>query len=119
MNKKVVNFIKNQYNVNAEYLWADTPNFAIFRNSRNNKWFCVLMKDLSKSKFGLTCDDSIDVINLKCDPLLKYSLINNSGIFPAYHMNKEHWISVFLDGSVSIEEIKNLINMSYFLVDKK
>ena len=103
MNKKVVNFIKNQYNVNAEYLWADTPNFAIFINSRNNKWFCVLMKDLSKNKFGL----------------LKYSLINNSGIFPAYHMNKEHWISVFLDGSVSINEIKNLINMSYFLVDKK
>jgi predicted DNA-binding protein (MmcQ/YjbR family) len=34
-------------------------------------------------------------------------------------MNKEHWISVLLDGSVSEEEITFLINMSYMLVDKK
>jgi predicted DNA-binding protein (MmcQ/YjbR family) len=45
-------------------------------------------------------------------------VVNNEGVFKAYHMNKEHWISVLLDGSVSEEEIAFLINMSYTLVDK-
>lgn len=37
MNKKVITFIKCEYGVNAEYLWADTPNFAVFRNNKNKK----------------------------------------------------------------------------------
>lgn len=119
MNKKVIAFIKSEYGVSAEYLWADTPNFAVFRNNKNKKWFCVLMEELPKSKFGLDSEERVDVINLKCDPMFKYTVIDNVGVFPAYHMNKEHWISVFLDGSVNLKDIKMLVDISYNLVNKK
>ena len=37
------------------------------------------------------------------------------GILPAYHMNKEHWITIVLDSPFPEEEIYNLINLSYDL----
>lgn len=36
-----------------------------------------------------------------------------AGYAPAYHMNKEQWISILLDDSVATEKIRNLISMSY------
>lgn len=57
----------------------------------------------------------MDVINLKCDPELIGSLRLKSGFHAAYHMNKEKWISIRLDGSVVDSEIKSLIELSFEL----
>lgn len=54
-----------------------------------------------------------DVVNVKCDPALVGSLRNKAGYFPAYHMNKENWISILLDGSVPMDEIQELVALSY------
>ena len=40
-------------------------------------------------------------------------LIQDEGIFPGYHMNKQHWISVLLDGTVSEQRVRDLIDMSF------
>ena len=40
-------------------------------------------------------------------------------VVPAYHMNKEHWISVILDGTMTDEEIKPLIEDSFLLTSQK
>ena len=47
------------------------------------------------------------------------SLRKEKGILPAYHMNKEHWITVLLDGSVEKQKIYDLIEISYDLTRKK
>ena len=60
-----------------------------------------------------------DVVNIKCDPALVGSLRNRTGYFPAYHMNKENWISILLDGSVSRDEIQKLITLSYELTSTR
>lgn len=57
----------------------------------------------------------IDVLNIKCDPMMIGSLRMKEGFFPAYHMNKENWISILLDGTVSADEIKPLLELSYQL----
>jgi len=119
MKKKVIKFIEDFYSIEAEFLWADTPNFSIFRNKRNKKWFCVLMEQLPKNKFGFIGEDRVDVINIKIDPMMKTLVMDSVGIHPAYHMNKEHWISVFLDKSVKFSNIKQLITLSYDLIDEK
>ncbi len=62
---------------------------------------------------GLRGTESLDVVNFKCDPILIGSLRGEPGIFPAYHMNKEQWLTAALDGSVSDEQIKMLLDMSY------
>jgi len=47
------------------------------------------------------------------------SLLQEKGIFPAYHMSKTCWISVLLDGSVSEETLSFLIDISFELTNKK
>ena len=72
-----------------------------------------LGKELPKDKLGLRGTEPLDVVNFKCDPILIGSLRGEPGIFPAYHMNKEQWLTAALDGSVSDEQIKMLLDMSY------
>lgn len=78
-----------------------------------------MIMDIPKSRLGLGVQDIIVVVNLKCDPLLIGSLRMEQGFYPAYHMNKENWITVALDGSAPDEKIKMLVDMSYELTMKK
>ncbi len=110
-------YITEIYGTAAEYPWVSAPSFAVYRHNSNKKWFAVIM-DIPKSKLGLEEEGIVSVVNLKCDPLLIGSLINDEGIFPAYHMNKSYWVSVALDGSADDEKIKWLLNLSFDLTNK-
>ena len=111
-------FIMENYSVEADYPWLKHPNFEVFRHSNNQKWFALVM-DIPKSKLGLPNMDMVDVVNLKCDPILVGSLRGDAGIFPAYHMSKANWITVALDGSVPDEKLKMLLDLSYDLTAAK
>ncbi|MBQ6987471.1 MAG: MmcQ/YjbR family DNA-binding protein [Oscillibacter sp.] len=104
--------ILNDYNAEPEYLWPKYPRFEVFRHKSNQKWFALMM-DVPKNKLGLPETDTLDVANFKCSPLLIGSLLGEAGFFPAYHMNKENWITVALDGSVSDEQVTALLDWSY------
>jgi len=59
-------------------------------------------------------------LNLKCDPDLALALRDKyPAIIPGYHMNKRHWNSIILDGSLPENEILAMIDDSYVLVVKK
>ena len=62
---------------------------------------------------GNSGDELLDVVNLKCDPLLIGSLRSEPGFFPAYHMNKDSWITVSLDNKANADKLKMLLDMSY------
>lgn len=67
--------------------------------------------------FAITSIDEFEFINLKCDPERSVELREqNSGIIPGWHMNKAHWNSVFTDGRVSDQLIKELTDHSYELI---
>jgi predicted DNA-binding protein (MmcQ/YjbR family) len=56
-------------------------------------------------------------VSLKCDPGLAADLRRRyAGITPGYHLNKRHWNTVALDGSVPDEEVLELVDHSYDLV---
>ena len=105
-------FISEMYNADADYPWLKYPNYEVFRHCNNQKWFALIM-DVPRNKLGLQGDKPLDVVNFKCDPLLIGSLREEQGFFPAYHMSKNSWITVALDGSVSDDKIKMLLDMSY------
>ncbi len=111
-------YITDKYGVTAERLFEKNPGFQAYRHNDTKKWFAMIM-DIPKSRLGLGAQDIIDVVNLKCDPLLIGSLRMEQGFYPAYHMNKENWITVALDGSVPGDKIKMLVDMSYELTMKK
>lgn len=116
---RIFEYVKKKYGVLPEYLWVSTPENGALRNSRNGKWFGVFISNLSKKKLGLESDEKVTVLNLKCDPMLTFSFVDNVRIFRGYHMNKEHWISVLMDGSVLFEELCALVDMSYQIIDGK
>lgn len=74
---------------------------------------------VGRDKLGLSGDGTVDVLNVKCDPMLAGSLRQQDGFHPAYHMNKDKWLTARLDGSASDDEIKSLIDLSYELTAMK
>ncbi len=67
--------------------------------------------------FALTDVDSFASINLKCDPERAAELREqHDSILPGYHMNKKHWNTVLLNGTLGEKLVKELILHSYQLV---
>lgn len=116
--KQLQQFISETYGTTPEYPWMKYPGYMVFRHSDNQKWFALVM-DISKEKLGLPEKEPIEVLNVKCEPSMIGSLRSENGIYPAYHMSKTNWVTVALDGSVSDEKVKGLLDMSYNLTAKK
>lgn len=104
--------IKETYDVQPEYPWLKYPNYAVFRHRCNQKWFAVIM-DVPRNKLGMPGETLLDAVNFKSNPILIGSLLGEPGFFPAYHMNKDWWITAALDGTVSEDKIKMLLDISY------
>ena len=67
--------------------------------------------------FALAPLDVFDGVNLKCDPERSIELRERyEGIIPGYHMNKQHWNTVDVTGSVPEKLIRELVDHSYELV---
>ena len=105
-------YIFDHYSTEPDYPWPGAPNHAVFRHGGNRKWFALVL-DVPRNKLGLPGTQMIDVVNLKCDPILIGSLRGEPGIFPAYHMNKDRWLSVALDGSAADDQLRLLLERSY------
>ena len=54
-----------------------------------------------------------ELVNLKCDPLLIGSLRAEAGFFPAYHMNKDRWITAALDAGADDDKLRFLLSLSF------
>ena len=107
-------YLTDTYSVTGEHLFARYPSFQVFRHHGNKKWFAVIM-DIPGKNLGLPGEGEISVVNLKCNTRLIGTFREEPGIFPGWHMNKAHWLSVALDGTVEDENIKLLVDMSYEL----
>ena len=112
--KEVVDYVKNKYGDKLEFLWEKSPKTAVVRRKNSNKWYAVILT-LSKRKLNLDSDKLVEVINLHNSPEEIEKLIDNKKYFPAYHMNKKHWCTICLDGTVELEKIYKLIDISYEL----
>lgn len=78
----------------------------------------VLVYKVGGKMFALTVPDEFPArINLKCDPERAVALREeHDAIIPGYHMNKRHWNTLVLDGSLSSKLVAELIDHSYHLV---
>ena len=116
---RITTYIINKYNDKPEFLWDKYPNFGIFRNKNNNKWYGAIMNIKKSIIDNYNNDEEIEIINIKIDPDMINILLNYKGYYKAYHMNKKNWISVILDDTIEDKDIYKLIDISYNLVNKK
>ena len=113
--EEIFEYVKKQYGTIPEYLWSSSPDSAVLRH-HNGKWYAVIM-NVERSKLGLDGDDTVEIIDVKCDPEMTGMIIQTYGFLPGYHMNKQHWITILLDGIVGESKILDFLDMSYDLID--
>ncbi len=90
--------MEQRFSVTPDYPWLKYPSYATFRHTHHAKWFCLFM-EIPADKLGLNLNDNppVEVINVKARPEEIGNLRTIKGIYPAYHMNKEHWLSINLN----------------------
>lgn len=113
---EIFEYVKQKYATVPEYLWQKYPNYAVLRHKNNEKWYAVIM-NVSKGKLGLDGKEEIDIINIKCYSEMIGSLRKEKGVLPAYHMNKEYWISIVLDSTFSKEKVFELLDVSFEITE--
>ena len=72
---------------------------------------------VEKYKLGLEGNEFVDIMDVKCDPEMTSMIVQTFGFLPGYHMNKQHWITILLDGSVSEAKTLDFLDMSYDMID--
>lgn len=115
---KVLETAAEQYHTRPEYLWAKCPEYAVLRNSNNKKWYALIM-NVPRNRLGLEGEEYVDILNIKADPIMVGSFLSEEGILPGYHMHKGNWITVLLDGTVSMNVIELLLDTSFALANEK
>ena len=114
----LLQFAKETYGSEAEYLWAKFPDTCVLRHSRNRKWYAVLM-EVTYRKLGIDQDGVTDVAVVKFDKFETYAMAEQPGICLAYHMNKDSWLTLLLDGSCPESTVTALLGHSYDLTKGK
>ena len=101
----------NTYGTLPDYPFDDWMESAVFRPADNKKWYAIVLR-VSRRKFGFDSDEIIDVVNLKLPIEMFGSFGAADGVYPAYHMNKLHWISVLLPDAPD-DVVQFLVNVSF------
>ncbi len=114
LKEKYVAFLKERFGAEPDFPWADTPDFCVFR-AENQKWFALIMK-IKYKQLGLTADEDVWVVNIKAEPGKIDSLVDKKSVFPAWHMNKKHWITVLLTAVTDFSALCRLTERSFSLV---
>lgn len=111
-----LSYCLNTYGTSPDYPFDEAFETAVLRHADNRKWYAVVMS-VSRCKFGLDSDEVIDVVNLLPTEIFG-SFGTADGLYPAYHMNKLHWISVLLPDAPS-DIIQFLVNASFEITNDK
>ncbi|MEE3421809.1 MAG: MmcQ/YjbR family DNA-binding protein [Succinimonas sp.] len=110
--------ILKRYDVRPDFPWQENPSqnryrsYGVFRHRDSGKWFALIMNVREDVIFKNGSERPLDIVNLKAAPEDMPDLLRRPGIFPGYHMNHRHWISVILSGELSDLAVMSLIEES-------
>ncbi len=133
---RIAGLILERYGVSPDFPFGESPDeaYGTFRHADNRKWFALIMNiklaallrtankvaaDLGNREESENPDTRIDIVNLKILPEKGKALHSEKGIYPAYHMNHVHWISVVLNDTLPDARVMELIDESFRLTKKK
>lgn len=119
MNREIFEkLVSDRFDTPLDRPFEGDQSIVVFRHEANRRWFAVVMT-ISKKLLGMQGDGKIDIVNVKCAQEIIDSMWQQDGIYPAYHMNKAHWLTLSLDGRVSTDTLKWLLDISYDLTRTK
>ena len=112
--KSVLDYAERTFGTLPDYPWLKDPKSAVLRHQDTAKWYGLIL-EIPPKRLGLSGQGAVDILNIKCDPLVLGGLIDYQRYFPAYHMNKEKWVSAILNGTIPQEELFSLLRQSFAL----
>ena len=115
--QKFLEYCLDTYGTSPDYPFDEYFETAVLRHADNRKWYAIVMR-VSRRKFGFDSDEIIDVVNLKLPAEMFGSFGASDGVYPAYHMNKLHWISVLLPDA-PFDVVQFLVNASFEATKRK
>ena len=115
--QKFLEYCLDTYGTSPDYPFDEDFETAVLRHTDNRKWYAIVMR-VSRRKFGFDSDEIIDVVNLKLPAEMFGSFGASDGVYPAYHMNKLHWISVLLPDA-PFDVVQFLVNASFEATKRK
>ena len=115
---KLVDFIREKFSDEPEFLWEKYPNFAVFRRKDNRKWY-ALIANVPKKYLKLGGDEEFEILNLRTEPEELDKIFDGEKYFRGWHMNKKSWLTLRLDETLTDEEIFSRLEKSYRLASKK
>lgn len=116
--REVIQYVRATYQDELEFLWPRFPDNAVFRRRDNEKWYAALLT-VQKKKLGLRGNDAIEILDLRMKPEDIDVLVDGKRYLPGYHMNKKHWCTICMDGTIPSDEIRRRIDDSYELALKR
>ena len=106
--REVINFCLKLKNSYEDYPFED-PNWTVMRHKENQKVFAWIFQR-----------EGHIWVNVKCDPQWReFWREAFPSVIPGYHLNKMHWNSIILDGTVPDKDIKRMVQESYDLTAPK
>lgn len=106
-----LDYCLDTYGTAADCPFDEDFETAVLRHTDSRKWYALVMR-ISRRKVGIDRDEVVDVVNLKLPLEMFGSFGAADGVYPAYHMNKLHWISVLLPDAAD-DLVEFLVNASY------
>ena len=117
--QRIITYVADTYGIEPDWPWSGTyATSCVLRHPGNRKWFGLLMS-VRRELLGLDGEKPVDILNVKCDPDVTSIARGAEGILPAYHMNKDAWVTILLDGSVPEEMVFDLLDRSFELTALK
>lgn len=133
---RIAELIFRHYGISPDFPFGESSDeaYGTFRHADNRKWFALIMNiklaallrtankvaaDSGNREDKEKPDTRIDIVNLKILPEKGKALRSEKGIYPAYHMNHVHWISVVLNDTLSDDRVMELIDESFRLTEQR
>ena len=117
---RITKAIHETYRITPDFPWTKTnASYGVFRHQDTRKWFALIMDLRRRMVDESESSDIVNVINLKIHLEDGEAMRSLSGVYPAYHMNRYHWVSVMLDDSLTDSDVLEMIETSYLLTKKK
>ncbi|MCR4576393.1 MAG: MmcQ/YjbR family DNA-binding protein [Clostridiales bacterium] len=112
--RRINEYIYETYDVMPEFLWPNIPSYAAFRRKQGGKWFAVIgsVPRCKVDPLSASAQD-VEVINVKAGKAQIGTLLARDGIYPAFHMNKNSWVSIIFDDTLPDADIRSMVDESY------
>ncbi len=112
---QIEEYIYEKYNIKPVCKWARFPKNKVFSEEYSGKWFALIL-NVERRRLNLSGEGAVDILNVKAGTDMIMLLSDTKGYRPAYHMNKLHWLTILLDGTIDIERIQGHVDESYQMV---